>query len=57
MRKDGTAESLDFADRISFGIDHWLEILWLLAVILVPLVFLGRSYGEWSSIIASFELP
>jgi tetratricopeptide (TPR) repeat protein/O-antigen ligase len=31
--------------------------LWLLAVVLVPLAFLGRNYGEWSSVIGSFELP
>lgn len=34
-----------------------LESLWLLVVLLVPLVFLGRNYGEWSSVIGSFELP
>ena len=41
--------------------DPWitraLELLWLLAVVLVPLAFLGRNYGEWSSVIGSFELP
>lgn len=39
------------------GINRGLEILWLLTVIFVPLVFLGRSYGEWSSILESYELP
>jgi tetratricopeptide (TPR) repeat protein len=34
-----------------------LEALWLLTVVVVPLVFLGREYGAWSSIIGSFELP
>ena len=34
-----------------------LETLWLLAVVLVPLAFLGRDFGEWSSVIGSFELP
>ena len=34
-----------------------LEALWLTAVVLMLLVFLGREYGEWSSIIGSYELP
>ena len=33
-----------------------LEFLWLCVVVLVPLAFLGRSHGEWSSEIGSFEL-
>ena len=32
-------------------------MLWLATVVLVPLAFLGRDHGEWSSIIGSFELP
>ena len=43
--------------RLSSGLTgHW-EALWLLTIVLVPLAFLGRSYGEWSSEIGSFELP
>ena len=38
-------------------INRALESLWLLTIVLVPLAFLGRSYGEWSSVIGSFELP
>lgn len=38
-------------------IHRGLEALWLLTIILVPLAFLGRNFGEWSSIIGSFELP
>ena len=38
-------------------INRALESLWLVTVVLVPLAFLGRNYGEWSSIIGSFELP
>ena len=34
-----------------------IEGLWLLTVILVPLAFLGREFGELSSVIGSFELP
>jgi tetratricopeptide (TPR) repeat protein len=34
-----------------------MEALWLTVVVLVPLAFLGRSYGEWSSIIGSYEIP
>ena len=41
---------------VMLWINRTLESLWLLAIILVPLAFLGRSYGEWSSIIGSFEL-
>ena len=38
-------------------INRALESLWLLTVVLVPLAFLGRSYGEWSPILGSYELP
>ena len=38
-------------------INRALESLWLLTLIVVPLAFLGRSYGEWSSAIGSYELP
>ena len=38
-------------------INRALESLWILTIVLVPLAFLGRSYGEWSSVIGSFELP
>jgi tetratricopeptide (TPR) repeat protein len=38
-------------------INRGLEALWLLAVVLVPIVALGRSLGEWSSVIGSYELP
>ena len=38
-------------------INRGLEALWLLAVVFVPVVALGRSLGEWSSIIGSYELP
>ena len=34
-----------------------LEFLWLLAIILVPLVFLGREFAAGSSSLVSFELP
>ena len=44
-------------DNLILWINRGLEALWLLTVILVPLAFLGRSYGEWSSIIGSYELP
>ena len=37
-------------------INRALESLWLLTVVLVPLAFLGRSYGEWSPILGSYEL-
>ena len=39
------------------GIDRALEATWLLIVVLVPLAALGRTYGEWSSVVGSFELP
>ena len=38
-------------------INRALESLWLLTIMLVPLAFLGRSFGEGSSVIGSFELP
>jgi len=38
-------------------ISRALEFLWLLAIVLVPLVFLGREFGAGSSTIGSFELP
>ena len=38
-------------------INRALESLWLIALLAVPLAFLGRSYGEWSSAIGSYELP
>ena len=28
-----------------------------MVVLLVPLVFLRRYYGEWSSVVGSFEIP
>ncbi len=34
-----------------------MESLWLVLIVLAPLVFLARSYGEWSSVIGSYELP
>ena len=34
-----------------------LEILWLLTIVLVPLVFLGREFEAGSSTLGSFELP
>ena len=34
-----------------------LETLWLLAVVFVPLIYLGRTYAEWSSVLGSYELP
>ena len=34
-----------------------LEALWLLVVVLMPLVFLGRTFGAGSSVLGSFELP
>ena len=45
------------AQVLVLWIDRALEALWLLAVLLVPLVFLGRNFGEWSSVIGSYELP
>ena len=44
-------------ESLVLWIHRSLETLWLLTVVLVPLAFLGRSYGEWSSVIGSFELP
>ena len=38
-------------------INRSLEALWLLAVFLVPLIFLGRDFGTWSPVLGSFELP
>ena len=38
-------------------INRSLEVLWLLTVVLVPLAFLGPNFGEWSSVLGSFELP
>ena len=42
---------------MALGIQRALEALWLLTVVLVPLAFLGRELGGWSSVIGSFELP
>ena len=42
---------------LSRWIERGMEGLWLLTVALVPLAFLGREFGEWSSVIGSFELP
>ena len=38
-------------------INRAMESLWILTLVLVPLAFLGREYGEWSSAIGSYELP
>lgn len=38
-------------------VNRGLELLWLLTIVLVPLAAFGRTNGEWSSIIGSFELP
>ena len=45
------------SDKPVIWINRAMESLWLLAVIFVPLVFLGRDFGEWSSVIGSFEIP
>ncbi|MDP7201316.1 MAG: tetratricopeptide repeat protein [Dehalococcoidia bacterium] len=42
---------------LELWIGRALEGLWLSAVLLVPLGFLGRNLGEWSSMIGSYELP
>ena len=44
-------------DSAPLWINRALESLWLLTVVLVPLAFLGREYGEWSSVVGSYELP
>jgi tetratricopeptide (TPR) repeat protein len=43
--------------NVVLGIQRALELLWLLTVVIVPLAFLGREFGTWSSVIGSFELP
>ncbi len=43
--------------QVVIWVNRGMELLWLMAVLLVPLVFLGRDFGEWSSVIGSFELP
>jgi tetratricopeptide (TPR) repeat protein/O-antigen ligase len=48
--QDGGATAVRWINRAQ-------EFLWLATVVLVPLAFFGRHYGEWSSIISSFELP
>ena len=54
-----SASTVPTAERValSLWLNRALETLWLLTVVLVPLAYLGRSYGEWSSVIGSFELP
>lgn len=49
--------SADIVERLQRWIGGGLEVLWLLTVVLVPLVYFGRGWGEWSSTIGSFELP
>ena len=44
------------ANRVLW-INKAIEFFWLLTVVLVPLVSFGRNFGEWSSVIGSFELP
>lgn len=39
------------------GIHRALEVIWLIIIVIVPLAFLGREFGAWSSVIGSFELP
>ena len=45
-----TERQLDWINRA-------MESLWLILKVFAPLVFLGQSYGEWSSEIGSYELP
>ena len=49
--------SATMATTPAVWINRAMECLWILAVVLVPLAFLGRNYGEWSSAIGSYELP
>jgi O-antigen ligase len=49
--------SADIVERLQRWIRWGLEVLWLLAVVFVPLVYFGRGFGEWSSTLGSFELP
>lgn len=52
------ATRLDYpAEQLLLWIGRCLEFLWLLTVVMVPLAFFGRHFGEWSSVIGSFELP
>ena len=43
--------------NVVLWVQRVLEALWLLTIVFVPLVFLGREYGAWSSVIGSYELP
>ncbi len=38
-------------------IDRVIEASWLLTIAAVPLIALGQTQGEWSSVIGSYELP
>ena len=49
-------------ERLSLWINRGLELLWLLAVILIPLAFLGRTendplYGLSEAVISYVEVP
>ena len=56
-KTDQTPASLTYSESLIPWLNRAMETLWLLVIILVPLVFLGRSYGEWSTPLSSFELP
>ena len=44
-------------ERQLYWINRAIESLWLVLIVLASLVFLGRFYGEWLSMIGSYELP
>ena len=44
-------------ERLILWINRFQEALWLLVIVLVPLVYLGRDFGAGSSVLGSFELP
>ena len=43
--------------KVQAWLNRSMEILWLLAVVLVPLVYLGQDYAKSEAVIAYVEVP